>query len=254
MGVDSGLPDFRGPEGFWRAYPAYAKLGLEFQALAQPRWFAQDPTLAWGFYGHRLNLYRKTRPHDGFALLRRWAAGKRHGMFVVTSNGAGHFQRAGTEDARVLEIHGALDWLQCTRCGAEPWLAPDEEVDVDEATGRAGGVLPSCPGCGALARPNVLMFNDWDWDGSRSEAQKGRFSDWLAGVEEDARVLIVECGAGTAIPSVRLTCERLARVRAGTLVRVNPREPAAPAGALSLPMGALAALRAIDERAAITGR
>src|SRR5437660_6530807 len=69
MGVDSGLPDFRGDGGFWKAYPAYEKLGLNFIAMANPSWFARDPTMAWGFYGHRLNLYRGTRPHAGFAIL-----------------------------------------------------------------------------------------------------------------------------------------------------------------------------------------
>src|SRR5690349_16282268 len=65
MGVDSGLPDFRGTEGFWRAYPAYAKLGLDFASMANPHWFEQDPAFAWGFYGHRLHLYRDTLPHPG---------------------------------------------------------------------------------------------------------------------------------------------------------------------------------------------
>src|SRR2546429_5834888 len=74
MGVDSGLPDFRGDEGFWHAYPPYARLGLSFVELADPVHFAQDPELAWGFYGHRLELYRKTVPHKGFEILRGWDA------------------------------------------------------------------------------------------------------------------------------------------------------------------------------------
>src|ERR1051326_3225512 len=69
MGVDSGLPDFRGPEGFWKAYPAIAKLGLSFSQMADPSWFETDSALAWAFYGHRLNLYRRTIPHFGFQLL-----------------------------------------------------------------------------------------------------------------------------------------------------------------------------------------
>src|SRR5262249_50285934 len=56
MGVDSGLPDFRGDQGFWRAYPVYEKLGLSFSSMANPRWFRTDPEMAWGFYGHRLGL------------------------------------------------------------------------------------------------------------------------------------------------------------------------------------------------------
>src|SRR3954464_8020694 len=84
MGVDSGLPDFRGTHGFWRAYPPYAELGLDFAALADPRWFRADPALAWGFYGHRLGLYRRTKPHEGFAILRRWAGRMPGGWFVFT--------------------------------------------------------------------------------------------------------------------------------------------------------------------------
>src|ERR1700758_3667657 len=69
MGVDSGLPDFRGNEGFWKAYPVVARLGLSFVEMANPRWFRNQPELAWAFYGHRLNLYRQTMPHAGFAKL-----------------------------------------------------------------------------------------------------------------------------------------------------------------------------------------
>src|SRR6478752_6346225 len=76
MGVDSGLPDFRGTEGFWRAYPPLAELGLRFEEVANPTWFDRDPQLAWGFYGHRLNLYRATEPHEGFSVLRRWGEAK----------------------------------------------------------------------------------------------------------------------------------------------------------------------------------
>src|SRR5438046_4708780 len=72
MGVDSGLPDFRGNQGFWKAYPPYQKLGLDFVSLANPRRFQSDPTLAWGFYGHRLKLYRASQPHEGFTILCRW--------------------------------------------------------------------------------------------------------------------------------------------------------------------------------------
>src|SRR6476620_7058110 len=84
MGVDSGLPDFRGNEGFWRAYPALAKANLNFAEVASPRTFEQDPSLAWGFYGHRLELYRKTVPHAGFHILQRWAERMPLGTRVFT--------------------------------------------------------------------------------------------------------------------------------------------------------------------------
>jgi hypothetical protein len=73
MGVDSGLPEFRGQGGFWPAYPALQQRGLSFEDMANPTRFAEHPELAWGFYDHRLKLYRATVPHEGFAILRRWA-------------------------------------------------------------------------------------------------------------------------------------------------------------------------------------
>jgi len=253
MGVDSGLPDFRGHEGFWnegfwKAYPPFRRLGLSFVALANPRWFRDDPELAWGFYGHRHNLYRATRPHQGFARLLRWGAAMAHGAFVFTSNVDGQFQRAGFDADRIVECHGALEVWQCTRdCGAGIFPAPAREVTVDPSTLRAALPLPDCPTCGALARPNVLMFGDGDWDSRRTDAQQARLARWLEGLRaQAARLVIVECGAGTGVPTVRSFGESLAARLPARLIRINLREPEAPRGAISIAAPASAALDAID--------
>jgi len=246
MGVDSGLPDFRGAQGFWRAYPPYEKLGLGFNSLANPRWFATDPALAWGFYGHRLSLYRATRPHDGFHILRSWGCRMRHGVFVFTSNVDGHFQRAGFDPERVAEVHGSIHWMQCLRgCGAGLFPSDAFEVRVDEATMRAEPPLPACPSCGQLARPNILMFGDFDWDEGRTAVQTARMDTWLRTVE-GSRMVIVECGAGTAVPTVRHASESLVRLPGVSLIRINVRESSVPAGHIGLAMGALEGLRAIN--------
>jgi NAD-dependent SIR2 family protein deacetylase len=103
MGVDSGLPDFRGDDGFWNAYPALAKSNVKFYDIASSSNFEHDPKLAWGFYGHRLNLYRNTKPHAGFRMLRELAANKKHGYFVFTSNVDGQFRKAGFDPRRICE-------------------------------------------------------------------------------------------------------------------------------------------------------
>lgn len=241
IGVDSGLPDFRGDQGFWRAYPPYQKLKLSFSELANPRWFETDPAFAWGFYGHRLALYRATKPHEGFAILRKWS-GERG--FVFTSNVDGQFQRAGFDPSAILECHGAIDYLQCTSdCGVGIVSAADYQPDVDPETFRARGPLPQCPRCGALMRPNVLMFGDAGWDSAREDEQSRRFEKWLANA---GKIAIVECGAGTAVPTVRMTSERLVRAIGASLIRINVREPRVPVGEIGLSMGALDGLRAID--------
>jgi NAD-dependent SIR2 family protein deacetylase len=248
MGVDSGLPDFRGKAGFWRAYPPYQRLGLDFVAMANPRWFADDASLAWGFYGHRLGLYRQTTPHAGFSILARWASRINRGAFVFTSNVDGQFQRAGFDPERIVEVHGSFDGMQCTReCGVGIFPGEPFEVDIDHATMRARHPLPSCPGCGALARPNILMFGDWSWDSARTDIQTRRLRAWLESLA-GARIVAIECGAGLAIPTVRITCENIVGQLGGTLVRINPRESDVPHGHISLPVGALEALRALDSR------
>lgn len=248
MGVDSGLPDFRGDGGFWTAYPLYAKMGLNFVAMANPGWFSRDPELAWGFYGHRLGLYRAAAPHPGFHILRKWGERMPRGYFVFTSNVDGQFQKAGYPPDRIVEVHGSIDWMQCTgSCGAgifEVDPVDPRPVTVDLGTMRATGRLPSCPGCGALARPNILMFGDWEWDEGRTGGQQRRLSRWLEGIR-DANLAVVECGAGEAVSTVRRFCERSAGSK-GTLIRINPREPAVPAGQIGIAGGALATLRAID--------
>jgi NAD-dependent SIR2 family protein deacetylase len=228
IGIDSGLPDFRGPGGFWRAYPALGRRGLSFHQVASPDTFARDPALAWGFYGHRLALYRATVPHAGFGVLRRLGESMHHAAAVYTSNVDGQFQRAGFGDACVTECHGSIHHLQCTLpCGSEVWPADDFVPEVDSATCTLLNAPPRCPHCGALARPAILMFGDGAWADSRTLAQESRLQRWLAGV---SRIVAVEIGAGTAIPSVRNFSHTLLARHGARLVRINPLEPAVPTG------------------------
>ena len=248
MGVDSGLPDFRGDKGFWKAYPPFERLGVSFVDMANPNWFVRDPELAWGFYGHRLKLYRATEPHPGFDILQKWARDLEFGSFVFTSNVDGQFQQSGFERDRVIECHGSIGHLQCTEpCSNEIWSADDLDVEVDMNSFRAVSELPACPHCGSLARPNVLMFGDWHWIPGRTSNQERCFSDWLAKAA-GPKLVIVELGAGSAVPTVRMTSEQIAARSGATLVRINPREPQVRHGHIGLAMNALEALAAIDER------
>lgn len=240
MGADSGLPDFRGTQGFWRAYPVIAKLGLPFEEMANPAWFSQDPALAWAFYGHRLNLYRSTTPHAGFSQLLKIGRSKPRGYFVFTSNVDGQFQKAGFAPERIVECHGSIHHFQCAAsCTNEIWDACNEIVTVEESSFRALEPLPGCRNCPALARPNILMFNDGSWLGGRSEAQQERFSEWLGELARcSANLAVIELGAGSAIPTVRHTSERVLQGVGGTLIRINPREESVPPGHIGLRLGA----------------
>lgn len=246
LGVDSGLPDFRGDEGFWNAYPPYRRLGRSFVDMANPAAFHNDPGFAWGFYGHRRALYRATTPHAGFEVLADWIADAPLGGFVVTSNVDGHFHEVDIDPDAIWEVHGTLRYDQClAACGAPPFAAgPD--VAVDESTMRAIEPLPACPTCGGLARPNVLMFGDGGFDPSITDAQARRFDQFLDAVDGH-QLVVVESGAGTGLPTIRRLGEQLAARYGAHLVRVNPREPQGPTGTISLATGAQDALLAVAD-------
>jgi len=234
MGVDSGLPDFRGNEGFWKAYPVAEKLGLNFQALANPRWFDINPRLAWAFYGHRLNMYRNTQPHEGFNILRSIPAEK----FVFTSNVDGHFQKAGFSELKIVEIHGSIHYLQCSEPCSDSIWQNDAEIEVDMEKFEAKN-YPLCKYCKTVARPNILMFSDLRFVDKRVNLQLARFEYWLSQI--DGNLVIVEIGAGKAVPTVRMMSERIRRKFGAVLIRINPNE--ADGADIQIKTGALEALR-----------
>lgn len=247
LGVDSGLPDFRSANGFWKTYPALARAGIEFESIACPETFRHDPRLAWGFYGHRLNLYRQTTPHRGFALLQEIGAALEHGLFVLTSNVDGQFQKAGVADDQINEIHGSIHHLQCMNggCSDAVWSADGFAPILDDESCRLLSDLPVCPKCGGLARPNILMFGDWDWRPARAINQEKLLASWL---DKVAHPVVVEIGAGTDLPTVRRFGDRFER-----LIRINPREPkVSKSTSVGIALGGLEALRGVRHAWAYT--
>lgn len=240
LGVDSGLPDFRGSEGMWRAYPALGRARIHFQDVACPDAFRARPRLAWGFYGHRLRMYRETEPGPAFHILKEIARRMPEGAHVFTSNVDGQFQRAGFAPERVMECHGSIHRLQCMDgCMNDVWSADDFQPTIDEAQCELMNALPLCPWCKGLARPNILMFGDNGWIDDRTREQRARLNAWRSKVD---RLLVIEIGAGTAIPSVRIFGEN----QDVPLIRINPTDAKTSADrGVSLPMSGIEAMRGI---------
>lgn len=245
MGVDSGLPDFRGNDGFWRLYPKYAEQKLSFADLANPSWFHTHPERAWGFYGYRYNLYRDTQPHEGFRILKSWLAQKLVSGFVYTSNVDGHFQKAGFNPAQVYECHGSIQHLQCVHsdCNGKVWPTKHLNIQVNPDTLLAISSLPRCPDCGGIARPNILMFNDWDWLDNRAREQYRYYQQWSESTKKQ-NIAIIEIGAGVSVGRIR----SIGDIDPHSLIRINPRHPDGRNGTISLAMDALEALTAINEQ------
>ena len=166
---------------------------------------------------------------------------------MFTSNVDGQFQRAETALVCIDECHGSIHHLQCLDgCSPHIWPADGFMPEVDEVNCLLLNEPPRCPSCGAMARPNVLMFGDFDWQEHRQEEQSKALKWWLTRV---SRPVVVEIGAGSTIPSVRHFGQRVIFEHGGRLVRINPREFAVPTPRdVGIARGALEALRAIALR------
>jgi len=250
IGVDSGLPDFRGNEGFWKAYPPIARRGISFYEMANPDWFHKDSKLAWAFYGHRLNLYRSTTPHSGFIHIKGVIKQKKDGYFVFTSNVDGQFQKAGFSDQQIEECHGSIHHLQCSKpCADKIWCADSIEIDIDMEKFEALEPLPVCPDCGSPVRPNILMFGDWGWISHRTGDQGKRMSKWLENLKiNQSKLVVIEIGAGNAVPTVRHLSENIASQLSAKLIRINPRDYQVPDGHISIPENAEKGIKQIMEK------
>ncbi|MEC9091615.1 MAG: Sir2 family NAD-dependent protein deacetylase [Planctomycetota bacterium] len=242
MSVDSGLPDFRGDQGFWKAYPPFRDAGLSFTDVANPKWFFTKPEQAWGFYGHRYQLYRATRPHRGYQILLRWSQWLSGDSFVFTSNVDGHFQQSGFDPERIVECHGSIHHWQCSAaCTNQIGLMSDFEIQIDENSFLASPPFPQCPNCGDLARPNILMFGDYQWVEDRTQEQIQRYNQWRQDTVGKKHISL-EIGAGKAIPTIRWECES----QSALLIRINPRDTDVPPGGISIAANALAAIEQIN--------
>lgn len=253
MGVDSGLPDFRGSEGFWRAYPMLRRIG-SFEDMASQRTFINNPSLAWGFYGHRFNLYRETVPHQGFQILKDWFESKDDG-FVFTSNVDGHFQKSGFDPSQIYEIHGSINHVQCAspECDVYPeiWRMEDKAVDVGEDLHT---VNPIRCRCGHVARPNIQMFWDGVFCGDGIEEQADRYRPFVD-MLKTKRAVLIEIGAGDSIPSVMRETEYLSQWADG-IIEINPGRELRNTkdNWVGFPVGALEALTAINSHLKVKGQ
>jgi NAD-dependent deacetylase len=142
ISTESGIPDFRSPSGIWAQYDP-----MEYATISA---FHRDPVKVWEFYGRRLGMLTRAEPNAGHRVLARL---ERRGLVraVVTQNIDGLHQRAGSRE--VIEVHGSIRSASCLACGMQVPL-------VDVVAALATAPAPSCPRCGEILKPDVVMFGE----------------------------------------------------------------------------------------------
>jgi NAD-dependent deacetylase len=145
ISTESGIPDFRGPNGVWTKDPAAQRM---FTLDA----YVADPALRVRAWRSRLEHAAWTaEPNAGhLALVDLERRGLLHTL--VTQNIDGLHQKAGNDPAKVVEMHGTLFAVECLGCGARTSMA----AAVDRV--RAGEEDPPCLACGGILKSATVSF------------------------------------------------------------------------------------------------
>ena len=145
ISTESGIPDFRGPQGLWTKNPQAEK-------LSDIRYYMADPEIrkaSWqGRLSHPAWRARPNRGHAALVALER--RGKLHAL--VTQNIDELHQLAGNSAERVIEVHGTVRRVVCMACGMR---APMEKA-LDRV--RAGEADPPCRSCGGILKSDTISF------------------------------------------------------------------------------------------------
>lgn len=145
ISTDSGIPDFRGPQGVWTKDPQAEK-------LSNIHYYVADPEIRRKSWQSRLSHPAwKARPNSGHAAIVEFERrGKLHAL--ITQNIDGLHQKAGNSPARVIEVHGTVHDVVCLSCGRKsPMHAALERV-------RAGESDPPCEECGGILKSDTISF------------------------------------------------------------------------------------------------
>jgi NAD-dependent deacetylase len=171
VSAESGIPTFRGKDGYWR--------NLDPAKLAAPEAFAKDPGLVWQWYRERRKRTRAAQPNAAHKAIAKLAAHAWE-FLLVTQNVDDLHARAGSPKEKMVQIHGDIFVTRCSDCdfqfrdagrGGSP--EPPAPRTIYPNSGRLGSIAPTlaqpdqeqedvprCPRCEGLMRPGVVWFGE----------------------------------------------------------------------------------------------
>ena len=145
VSAESGIPTFRGRDGYWRS--------LDPAKLATPEAFARDHELVWQWYLERRERIRAAQPNAAHYAIAK-LAGHADEFLLVTQNVDNLHARAGMPNEKMVQIHGDIFATRCSRCHFS-------RLDYEHDHGAEQEfVLTRCPKCNALMRPGVVWFGE----------------------------------------------------------------------------------------------
>jgi NAD-dependent deacetylase len=162
ISADSGLPTYRGVGGLYNTETT--EEGYPIEQCLSASMFRVRPDITWKYMFRIGEAVIQRQPNPAHIIIARWEkifAGRDGKAVVFTQNIDGYHRLAGSEN--VLEIHGNLGELFCTKCSWETYvdLSTDNRSSLAERLKEYGqDSVPRCPKCRTVIRPRIVMFEE----------------------------------------------------------------------------------------------
>jgi NAD-dependent deacetylase len=214
ISAESGIPTFRGPEGYWRV----GSRNYQPTEMATRAAFELMPDEVWRWYLWRRSVCRGAAPNAAHVALAELEAALGDRFLLVTQNVDGLHLRAGNSLERTYCIHGAIDFCRCLAgCAPQARPLPAELGDgweKDRALGDRERRLLRCE-CGDPLRPHVLWFDE------SYDEPLFRYQSAMAAARTAALLVVVGTSGATTLPA--RMCQVVAE-RGAPLVVIDPGE------------------------------
>jgi NAD-dependent deacetylase len=212
ISAESGIPTFRGPEGYWRV----GSRNHQPTEMATAEAFARMPEEVWRWYLFRRGVCRGAAPNAAHQALVEVEDRLGDRFLLVTQNVDGLHLRAGQSPERTYQIHGNIDFCRCLR-GCAPLVRPlppalAEAWPSDRPLADAERALLRCA-CGERLRPHVLWFDE------SYDEPLYRYVSALRAAETAAALVVVGTSGATTLPA--RICEIVA-ARGVPMIVVDP--------------------------------
>jgi len=212
ISAESGVPTFRGPEGYWTV----GSVNYRPEEMATFGMFSRHPEQVWQWYLYRIGVCRAADPNPGHVAVARMEALLGDRFLLLTQNVDGIHLRAGNTEARTYQIHGNIETVRCgASCSRASFPLPSEVAvkQKHEPLTDDDRQALKCPSCGAWVRPHVLWFDEC------YDEEYFRFESSIRAASAADVLLVVGTSGATNLP---MQVGMIAASRGALIVDVNP--------------------------------
>lgn len=187
--AESGIPTFRGKDGYWKV----GSRNYKPEVIGTRRMFQAQPKDVWNWYIYRKEIISQSLPNVAHKKLAEISKELKDNFILVSQNIDGLHTRAGVPEGKTFNIHGDMSYVRCFNdCVKYKMTFP---VDYRGCNGDILWDKFKCPHCGGWLRPHVLWFDE-----SYDELNY-KFDSVLNALDDADKLIVIGTEGSTSLPS-----------------------------------------------------